>query len=235
MIETEEEIICVLEEIDSRFSSINRTLRGIRACVERMGEDSQNIARDVEPWIRFFSTSTASRDVDVCEQLEICSGVDGKESGHVGSETHMSPETMRFSSPRNPFVDNTSSEIVNRTFLGDLGKRFETGRMESSSSILMVVESGGVEEKNEDQESSDGVVLFDMEKIPPAFRNEKELVQIYDFVCRNPGVHVEDVYRELQTQSRDKTDIFIGLLVRKRFVGRRGGRLWASGNKAVGC
>ena len=49
MIEVEEEIICVFEEIDI-FSSINRTLRDIKASVERMGEGNRWIVQNLNPY-----------------------------------------------------------------------------------------------------------------------------------------------------------------------------------------
>lgn len=214
MIEEEEEIICVLEEIDNTFSSINRRLREVRGAVERMGEQSVQIAHDLDPWIRFFEADwKCEADASVCE--EVC-----KENPQNMSEIHESPLVMKFSSPRNPFVDATSSEILNRTFLGDLDRRFQSGMHDSMSSGLV---SLPMQEFELCESDSSEMHSFDADAIPAAFRSEKELFLIYEFISKSRGAGIEQIGRAFPSLSRGKIDVFVDLLLRKRFVCRRDG------------
>lgn len=221
MIEVEEEIISTIEEIDNTFSSINRALRSIRESVERIGKDNRKIAKDLGPWMRFFSEEHRGD----LEDNAPCRGSSQRAPEDHGLQdiyvTGESPVSMKFSSPGNPFVD-TSSEMVNRTFLGDLSARFHAshGGSMSSSSVPMV-EERAFAAYGED-ESSDDILPFNPSVLPPVFQGEEGLFATYKLISQGTGVRLEEICRRLPMVPREKISIFIDLLLRKRFIGKRG-------------
>lgn len=217
MAEVEEETICILEEIDNTFSSINRTLRDIRGFVERIGGKNKKMVQDLSPWIRFFDAGEPDR-TNTGQKYHEVERVTFQEI-----ETHETPVTMRFSSPKNPFVDNTSSEILNRTLLGDLDKRFHNIVPSVASSGDLSVQNGEIESYNESDSSA--LIPFDLDIIPPVFRNEKDLFVIYEFISNGSGVDVKDVYDKFSVLPREKVSVFVDLLLRKKFISMKEGIL----------
>lgn len=225
MLETEEEIVYVLEEIDNTFSSINRTLRSIKGCIEKLWEGNQSIIEDLNPWVKFFEAETDFTEIDT----SVCGATSSKSAEDFAvqdvSRMQESPLIMRFSSPKNPFVDNTSSEILNRTFLGELDRRFEHNEAVDSvsSSCTPVIQKNGLE-SCEGSDSSD-IVPFDANMVPAAFQKEQYLFPVYKFISQNSSVTIEEVYREFHILPKEKLNIFIDLLLRKRFVTKKKERL----------
>lgn len=222
MIEIEEEMIHTIEEIDTTFSSINRTLRSIREFIERIGRDRCKMDRDLGPWIRFFSAESEDSI--------------GNEVSHSGTEqrleeepsfqniyvTEGSPESMKFSSPRNPFVDSTSSEMLNKTFLEDLSARLHTSNVENESSSFFRVSEERAFRSYEESESSEDILPFNPSMLPPLFQNEKSLFLVYEVISKSSSITIEEIYREISTVPREKINIFVDLLLRKRFIGKEG-------------
>ncbi|KAG5858660.1 hypothetical protein KMI_12g18230 [Encephalitozoon hellem] len=222
MIEIEEEIIHTIEEIDTTFSSINRTLKNIREFVERIGRDRRKIGKDLEPWMKFFSVESE----DSIES-EVPYSEAGQEIGEDPSfqnicVTEGSPESMKFSSPRNPFVDSTSSEMLNKTFLGDLSARFHTSNVENESSSFVRIAEERAFRSYEESESSEDILPFNPDMLPPLFRNEKGLFLVYEAISRGSNVTIEEIYKEVSGVSREKISIFVDLLLRKRFIAKEG-------------
>ena len=150
-------------------------------------------------WIRFFDAAGELVEMNASIHKEY----------HQEIEIHETPVTMRFSSPKNPFIDNTSSEILNRTFLGDLDQRFESNHLLSvTSSNVTPIRSKEIGSHIESDSS--GIFPFDPDTIPSAFKNENDLFLIYEFICN-------------AMLSQDKMDIFIDLLLRKKFISKKGG------------
>jgi hypothetical protein len=215
MLGIEEEIINSIEEIDNTFSSINRTLREILAIVDDIGEKDEEIVENCAPWLRLFEV-----DSGTAEGRDIGSYTEGSaEARH--SEYVESSLMMKFSSPRNPFIDNTSSEIINKTLLGDLDRKFNSNLGCSSTSSNIPI----LRPELETFESDSSVLLpFNIEDIPPSFRNEKELFMLYEFIAAGDGVSHEEISGRLPELPPEKLSIFIELLLRKRYIGKKKNR-----------
>jgi hypothetical protein len=212
MIGMEEEVISSIEEIDNSFSSINRTLKEILGTIDGMAKKNKQVTENCAPWLRFFGAST-----DIAEAKSMGLPVDSGLDAEV-PECVESPLMMRFSSPKNPFIDSTSSEIMNKTLLGDLGRRLSSnpGCPSTSSSIPLP------RPELESSESDSSVLLpFNAEDIPSSFRSEKELFTLYELIAAGNGVSHEDISRCLPGLPPEKLSIFIELLLRKRYIGRR--------------
>ncbi|KAM0671703.1 hypothetical protein CWI42_120260 [Ordospora colligata] len=221
MIEEEEEIIHIMEEIDCTFSSINRTLRKMKEVVERIEKENKLIINNLSPWQRFFCIES-TEDV-INEYADLPTHKDISEScadnTYVLDESSMS---MKFSSPRNPFVDSASSETLNRTFLGNLEARFNWSNAENtSSSIVPVVEEREFEFQDE-SESSDAILPFNPSMLPPAFRTDEGIFMVYRYIAGCSGATIEDICRGVPMLGRERIQIFVDMLLRKRFIGKRG-------------
>ncbi|KAH9410564.1 hypothetical protein HK407_12g16950 [Ordospora pajunii] len=218
----EEEIIHIMEEIDCTFSSINRTLRKMKEILERVEKENKQIVSNLGPWQRFFcigSTEeiiteyprnvTTQNDIDESCADDTC----------IQDESSMS---MKLSSPRNPFVDNGSSETLNRTFLGDLEARFNWSNAENtSSSIVPVIEERGFEFQ-EESESSDAILPFNPSMLPPAFQTDEGIFIVYRYIAGCSGATIEDICRGAPMLGRKRIQIFVDMLLRKKFIGKRG-------------
>ena len=66
---------------------------------------------------------------------------------------------------------------------------------------------------------------FDIMEIPTAFREERDLFDLYRFISENKTVTFEDVHCQFEDVSNEKLELFIGLLCRKNFVGLKNGKL----------
>ncbi|KMV64998.1 hypothetical protein M970_110390 [Encephalitozoon cuniculi EcunIII-L] len=224
MIEVEEEIIRTIEEIDSTFSSINRTLRSIRGSVEKMDRSNQKMIRDLVPWTRFFSAELEDSTENEPLHSEGSQSIEEEPNFQNICVAGESPESMKFSSPGNPFIDSTSSEVLNKTFLGNLSARFHTSNAESASSSLVPMAEEKAFGPYEESESSDGILPFNPSMLPPVFRNEESLFLVYDLISRGLGITMEEIYKEIPGVPREKINIFVDLLTRKKFVGREGNK-----------
>ncbi|ADM12527.1 uncharacterized protein Eint_110270 [Encephalitozoon intestinalis ATCC 50506] len=221
MIEIEEEIIRTIEEIDNTFSSINRTLRNIRGSIESIGKNNRKISEGLSPWIRFFSVESSESEESELLTTENEPRLVEEPSFQNICVTEGSPISMKLSSPRNPFVDSTSSEMLNKTFLGDLSARFHTSNAENESSSFVKIVEEKAFESYEETESSDNIFPFNPGMLPPLFRNEEGLFLVYEIISRAP-ITLEEIYNEISTIPREKINIFVDLLLRKRFIGREG-------------
>lgn len=235
MVEEEEEIIRNLEEIDSNFSSINRTLKDIRNILDKVTERNKSISKDLKPWQNFFDIPAQLKHLGHnAENIEHHYNKDlkRKEIYNTHINEMNSPIVMKFSSPGNPFLDNsprpcqhdqTSSEIVNRTLLKALDQRFQPFNPNdtTSSTPNVVVKHPSLAEEDEETDSSD-IISFRVEALPPIFKDEKFIGDVYSYIADRSSVAVEELYQAFPSLPREKIDIFLDFFGKRHYIKKSG-------------
>ncbi|EOB14613.1 hypothetical protein NBO_20g0001, partial [Nosema bombycis CQ1] len=102
MIEEDDQIVNYIEDIDATFSSINRRLKEILMKVYDIKKVNTKVIQDFEPLMKMFNINK-TENIFV-EDLNF-------------PQIENSSLILKTSSPKNPFVDGTSSELINKTML----------------------------------------------------------------------------------------------------------------------
>lgn len=201
MIEEEEKIVNYLEDIDSTFSSINRRLKEILTRISDMEKINSKVIKDFGPLMKMFNIKQSDPLLH-------------KEEDLVYNEN--SSVILKTSSPKNPFMDTASSELLNRTIFN----KFEDSVKISSSSVLEECKYTCSNVYYEDSSSSD-IVGFDLEKIPDLFKNENHLFEVYNFIKERKSVKFEEIIENFDNVDCEKIVIYLDLLRNKKFIKRR--------------
>jgi hypothetical protein len=209
-IEEDELIIQNLEELDCNFSSIKMTLREIKMKIEKISISSKNLLKDSEAWINFFEIE---KKAEISPLSEL----------HMNSLRYQgcadSPNIMNIQSPKNPFIETNSSELLNRSILKDL-------KIGSESNNEIVLNRSRFEnyESHPIAESEDfegELKEFKVEQLPEIFQGEKDLLDLYYFVKNKGTVSIEEIVARFIETPAEKLEIFINLLCRKNFIKQR--------------
>ena len=162
-IKENEETIQVLEEIDENFSAIKTTLRELRLKIGKMAEKNKEIVEDCRPWIKFFDVQT-KQEFSPFSDLHLAS--------LKYKEISQSPNHLGLNSPKNPFVEVESSELLNRSIFKD----FKASSTDNSSvSYINIVSNGDEKENamhNDSDETDNCLRAFDRSLLPEIFREE---------------------------------------------------------------
>lgn len=205
-IKENEEIIQVLEEIDENFSAIKTTLRELRLKIGKMAEKNKEIVEDCKPWIKFF---------DVHNNPEFSPFSDLHLASLKYKEISQSPNNLSSSTPKNPFVEIESSELLNRSIFKDL--KASSSHNLSLESINITNEKENIP-NNDSDETDHGLKPFEKSQLPEIFQNETDLDELYFFIQKNRSVSLEDITDHFKNISPEKLEILISILCRKRFV-----------------
>lgn len=212
-IERDEEVIQILEELDSNFSAIKNTLRDIKMKVGKFSQSNRRLLSDMRPWIKFFEMEQQHPpEVSPLSDLHIAN-IKFRELGG-------SPDVMVAAVPRNPFIEQDSSDLLNKSILRD----FKSSTVLDSSSVAVLPHgaqhAGDAEHEHAvDSEDCDGeVVPFSLSKIPEIFHREESLKELYDFIAENGRVSIEEICKRFEELQPEKLEIFVSLLCRKKFI-----------------
>lgn len=208
-IEEDEQTIKLLEEIDENFSILKSTLKELRMKIGKMAEKNKSIVEDCKPWIKFFEIQT-KEDFSPFSDLHL--------NSLKYNEIYKSPENLNNTVPKNPFVEQESSELLNRSILKNL--KINTG---SFSSTPIIHSISGVEAQNNtvcnDSEDIDSEIRpFEKELLPEIFQNEADLIKLYEFIQLKRTVTIENICNQFKDIPVEKIEILVSVLLRKQFV-----------------
>jgi hypothetical protein len=200
MIEEDEQIVNYIEDIDATFSSINRRLKEILMKVYEIKKVNTKVIQDFEPLMKMFNINK-TENIFV-EDLNF-------------PQIENSSLILKTSSPKNPFVDGTSSELINKTMLNTT---VESVKVSSS-----LVEDCKYSEANLIYEDSSSTELreFNIELIPELFRNEEHLMNVYNFIKSRKSVQFEELIETFGDVDSEKVVIYLDLLKNKKFIKRK--------------
>lgn len=208
-IEKEEQIIQNLEELDSTFSSIKSNLREMKMKIGRFAQTNKKLSADLEPWVTFFETEK-KEEISPLSEMQLNSFKFCNVTG--------SPDVMSNTAPRNPFIEQNSSDLLNRSIFKD----FKSSGIIDSSSMMILNKSKlnnyDAEPVIDSDENHHNLSPFTYSKVPDIFHQEHELKQLYDFVAKNRTVSIEDICKNFDDLQPGKLEIFINLLCRKNFI-----------------
>lgn len=211
-IKEDEEMIQLLEEIDENFSGIKSALRELRIKMGRVHEKSKEISDDCKPWIVFF-------EMQQKQEFSPLSDL------HLNSlnyrDTTQSPDNLNLSSPKNPFVEAASSDLLNKSLSKDL--RLNLTALSSTSYVNTCMGLGNQTKArlDESEDTDYEIVPFDKLSLPDLFQNEDDLINLYEFIRENQIVSLERIANHFKNVASEKLEIFISFLCRKRFVKQR--------------
>jgi len=215
ILEEDEQIIQLLEEIDSNYSSVRVLLRDMRVKIGRLSVQNKQVINDCEPWIKFFESGFRNGHSPISE-LHF--------SSSKFKELENSPNLLNYSAPKNPFVEIETSELFNKSLL----KSFKSS-VTSESSISSLVHEATPSKANvtvcDSEENDLQIRNFDIKEIPSIFQNEKGLFDLFKFIQSNRSVALEIVSKSFDFLPPEKLDIFISLLCRKQFIKQKNGKL----------
>jgi hypothetical protein len=218
MIEKYEEIISKLEGIDETFSEINRVLKEIQSKINNVALGNKKVVLDFRPWMEFFSVDKSIRAEGISEL-----GMGGRlpiEDFHNDSIVQASPGTssvLKVSSPNNPFVETSES----------FGNSLWTNRISEKYNLLCDEGEAKKHECNMSDSLSESLIAFNERLLPEIFVKEKDIKVIYSYVSTNGGVTTKTLHKELAHIGKERLDLFVELLVRKRFLKMENGHLFA--------
>lgn len=212
ILEEDEQIIQLLEEIDSNYSSIRVLLRDMRVKIGRLSVQNKQVISDCEPWIKFFESGFRNEHSPISE-LQF--------SSSKFKELENSPNLLNYSAPKNPFVEIETSELFNKSLLKSL-----KSSVTNESSLAHEATPSKVNVTVCDSEENDLQIRnFDIKEIPSIFQNEKDLFDLFKFIQSNRSVALEIVSKSFDFLPPEKLDIFISLLCRKQFIKQKNGKL----------
>lgn len=208
-IEEDEQIIKLLEEIDENFSILKSTLKDLRMKIGKMSENSKSIVEDCRPWTKFFEMQT-KEDFSPFSDLHL--------NSLKYNEIYKSPENLNNTAPKNPFVEQESSELLNRSIMKNL--KINTGSLSSTPIIHAVNESESQNNTicNDSEEADHEIIPFEKDLLPEIFQNEDDLVKLYEFIQSRRTVTLSDISNQLKDTPLEKIEILVSVLARKRFV-----------------
>ncbi|ELA42879.1 uncharacterized protein VICG_00194 [Vittaforma corneae ATCC 50505] len=215
-IKEDEEIIQVLEEIDENFSAVKNTLRELRLKIGRVGERSREVVEDCQPWVRFFEVQT-KQEFSPFSDLHL--------NSLKYKEVVQSPDNLSYSSPKNPFVEIESSELLNKSLFKELKLNLAT-----SSSVSCINAGSNIENpknmQNNDSEDTDyDIRPFEKSLLPEIFQDESDLIELYDFIKKHRSVSLEHIVDNFRSIPPEKLEILISVLCRKRFVKHKNSKI----------
>jgi len=211
-IREDEEIIKELEDMDENFSAIKSTLRELRLKMSMVAEKNREIVEDCRPWIKFFEVK--SQEFSPFSELQL-------NTPKFNDKAH-SPSNLNLSSPRNPFVEAESSELLNKSLCKALKMT-----MGSSSSYVNVDQNISNQEtpQIDSEDTNHDIIPFEKALLPEIFQNEEDLAEIYSFVEKHRSVSLEHIVEHFKDISPEKLEILISLLCRKRFVKQKNSKI----------
>ncbi|KAM0681715.1 hypothetical protein GINT2_000229 [Glugoides intestinalis] len=205
----DEQIIELLEEIDENFSAIKTTLRDLKIKFGNVAGKNREIVDDCKPWINFFEVQTKSAFSPLSD-LQLNS------LGYT--QLAQSPDNLKYSSPKNPFVEMESSELLNKCIFKDI----KTDSPSFSSTTLCIDKENSENPKAKEQCDSEDteydIKPFERELIPEIFQEEHDLIDLYNFILSRGSVSVENILEKFSEVQPEKLEILISFLCRKRFV-----------------
>lgn len=215
-LEEEEKIIQSLEELDSTFSNIRSTLKSIKTKISRIASGNKRLCDDCSPWMNFFESggmqNTSPLSLIHLNSLQFKDVID-------------SPDIMNVSSPKNPFMDINTSNLLNKSLM----KENRSTTISDSSSTLHINKSRYETYESvvngDSEESSIRLDPFDITKIPEIFQKENDLKYLYDFIELHRTVCLEDICHKFEMMPVEKLKIYISLLCRKNFIKQKGNNL----------
>lgn len=205
-IREDEEIIKELEDMDENFSAIKCTLRELRLKIARIAQKNKEIVDDCKPWIKFFDVKS-QQNFSPFSELQL-------NSLKFNDASH-SPNNLNLSSPRNPFVEVESSELLNKS----LCKVLKISMASSSSCTNTDQNVGNQKDPHSDSEDTmHDIVPFERDQLPEIFQNESDLIGLYNFIQEQGTVTLESVIERFRDIPAEKLEILMSFLCRKRFV-----------------
>lgn len=215
-IREDEEIIQVLEEIDENFSAVKSTLRELRLKIGKMAERSREIAEDCKPWAKFF---------EVRPKQEFSPFSDLHLNSLRYKEVVQSPDNLNYSSPKNPFVEVESSELLNKSLSKDLKLNLAASSSGSCIGVGSNVENPKNTQSNDSEDTDYGLRPFEKALLPEIFQNEPSLAELYGFIEKHRSVSLEHIVSSFGDIPPEKLEILISVLCRKRFVRHKNSKI----------
>lgn len=222
-IEEDEQIIHNLEELDSTFSSIRNNLREMKSKVLKISYSSRELATYLAPWTRFFEDTTKNQVSPLSDlhlnSLHFTGQLNNNFKENMSIITN-SPNIMNVCSPRNPFKETNSSDLLTKSILKDFKSSGILATDSSNTIILNKSQFGNYDTvvNCDSDENEHNLSTFSFSKVPDVFSQEEQLKTLYDFINTKKSVTVADICKEFEETSPEKLEIFIDLLLRKRFV-----------------
>lgn len=215
-LEKDEQIIQILEELDSNYSTIRALLRDIRTKISKFSDKNKQVVEDCTLWINFFESETKNACSPISE-LQL--------SSSKFKELENSPNLLNTNAPKNPFLEIETSELFNKSIM----KSLKTSTVNDSSTSA-VENDTHIENKlnttiSESEENDGEIRPFDISDIPQIFQNEADLYDLYKFIEKKRVVSMESVIKEFESISPKKMEIFLALLSRKNFIKQKEGKL----------
>lgn len=213
-IREDEEIIKELEDIDENFSAIKSTLRELRLKIAMVAEKNREIVEDSRPWIKFFEVQSP-QNFSPFSELHL-------NSLKLNDHTH-SPNNLNLSTPRNPFVEAESSELLNRS----LCKALKMALTPSSSCVVSDQNNDNLRTvpQIDSEDTNHDIVPFEKSLLPEIFQNEEDLAGLYNFIKKHRSVSLEHIVEHFKEISPEKLEILVSLLCRKRFVKQKDSKI----------
>lgn len=213
----DEQIIELLEEIDENFSAIKTTLRDLKIKFGKIAGKSKEIVDDCKPWINFFDVQTKS----------VFSPLSDLQLNSLGyTQIAQSPDNLKYASPKNPFIEMESSELLNKSLFKDIKTDSHSF---SSTPICIDKENNTGNQKTTRQCDSEDteydIKPFEKELLPEIFQEERDLIDLYNFIVSKGSVSVENILEKFSEVQPEKLEILISFLCRKRFVKQKNARI----------
>ncbi len=205
-IEEEEQIIQNLEELDSTFSLIKGNLRRLKKKIDNISEVNKRLTNDLKPWINFFESK---KNIEASQLSET------QLSSARYTDTNCTPDIMGVKMPKNPFIEQNSSDLLNKPIVKNypftessstLGNK---SKLEEDEDTVPMLDS---------EENNSSLSSFSYSKIPEIFHQEKDVEKIYEFIAKNKSVSIDDICKKFTDLQPEKLEIFINLLCRKKFI-----------------
>lgn len=217
-IEETELTILLLEEIDSNFSSIRLSLRSMKMKIAKLLEQRKQMISNCSPWLKFFE-SEIKTEFSPFSELQISS---------FRKDIENSPDTFNYGPPKNPFIELESSDLLNKSTIKNIGKSIISE--ESSINNLCKTECDidftiANTTANLSEEQSETLRIFNINEIPEIFRQEKDLIDLYEYIYKYKTVNLEIIFKRFNQIPVEKLEIFISLLCRKNFIRQKNGKL----------
>ncbi|KAF7683690.1 hypothetical protein TCON_1107 [Astathelohania contejeani] len=242
MIETDEKIIDCLEEIDMTFFLINRTLREIKTKVEDISKVNNKIVSDCKPWLDLFG---------IGEKMEVndIEAISRNTEPSIVIESNIDAASLKCSSPSNPFLDDSfvSNEWLNKmenkynkvsdsSIIGEVSILNKSYNNINNVSDFTNDESINIEQSIKNKhlieesifESSEGeieTIPFNINDLPSIFVDDPLLKHIYDIINESGTISMDKIYSSNPGITSEKINLFVELLIRKRFIKNRNGIL----------
>lgn len=206
-LQEDEEIIQLLEEIDSNFSEIRLHARELKMKIAVFAGKTKQIAENCNGWMRFFETE---KNIDFSPFSDL----------HLSSlktkELENSPNNLNYTAPKNPFLELETSELLNRSVIKHLKENV-------SSEILIPDEQEKLNDIKdetffESDEKENIFKPFNLKDFPAIFQKEQDLTELYKFIELKKCVTFDQIASHFKDISTEKLQIFITLLTRKKYI-----------------